>query len=167
MCRAHRCAGGARQQARNRFDADATYRSYTLQHAVSAIRESGATSQYILLPGKQYSHPQTYTNAGGLGDGDSGADILSITDMDGGSSKLVIDVHQYLDVDSSGKHTECTNNGISDSIPGGVGLESLTRWLRAHGRVAMLTETGGGNTDSCVGFLQQQLDFVKYVIATR
>lgn len=36
----------------------------------------------------------------------------------------------------------------------------LAQWLRCNGRQAFNTETGGGNTQSCITDLGQQLAFV-------
>ena len=35
----------------------------------------------------------------------------------------------------------------------------LFSWLRENGRQALNTETGGGNVDSCVAYLSQQVDY--------
>jgi endoglucanase len=35
----------------------------------------------------------------------------------------------------------------------------LFTWLRENGRQALNTETGGGNVDSCVAYLSQQIDY--------
>ena len=35
----------------------------------------------------------------------------------------------------------------------------LATWLRENGRQALNTETGGGNVDSCVGYLSQQVSY--------
>jgi len=152
----------SRFQSADRLLTNVFHRQATLQGAVTAIRNAGATSQYIFLPGKHYEHAQTYTGAGGSGNGDTGSNILAITDKDGTKSKLIIDVHQYLDSDGSGQHSECTTSSVSDSnTAGGVGLQSLATWLARNGRQAILTETGGGNTASCVTYLKQQLGFLK------
>lgn len=36
----------------------------------------------------------------------------------------------------------------------------LAQWLRCNGRQALNTETGGGNTQSCITYLGQQLAYV-------
>lgn len=41
----------------------------------------------------------------------SGPYLLKVTDPAGGTSKLVFDVHKYLDSDNSGTHAECTTVG--------------------------------------------------------
>jgi endoglucanase len=103
----------------------------SVQAAVDAIRAAGATSQYILLPG-----------------------LLKVSDPAGGVDKLLFDVHKYLDSDQSGTHPEC----VMDNIPV---LQTLYNWLQTNGRRALLSETGGGNTQSCFTDLNSELAFVK------
>lgn len=64
-------------------------------------------------------------------------------DADGTTSKLIFDVHRYLDSDNSGTHAECVTDHVQDSfVP-------LATWLRTNGRKALLSEVGGGSTASC------------------
>jgi endoglucanase len=56
--------------------------------------------------------------------------------------------------DNSGTHTECTTNNIDDAFA------PLAKWLRSNGRQAMLTETGGGNTESCAKYVCEQFAFL-------
>lgn len=89
----------------------------SVQAAVNAIREAGATSQYILMPGSSWSSAQALPTEAGPG-------LLGVTDPAGGTSKLLFDgmfapcsnivllllsflVHEYLDSDSSGTNAEC------------------------------------------------------------
>jgi endoglucanase len=85
-----------------------------LQAAVTAIRSAGATSQFILLPGNDWTHATEMMNKNGqiLIDGvkDTGAD----------QSKLLLDIHQYLDSDGSGTQGSCTTNNVA--------LVSLLPW---------------------------------------
>ena len=48
---------------------------------------------------------------------------------------------------------ECATNNIESS------WYPLSTWLRENGRQALNTETGGGNVDSCVGYLSQQIGY--------
>ena len=61
-----------------------------VQAAVNAIRSAGATSQYILIPGSSWSSAQAFPTEGG-------PVLISVTDPAGGTSKLIFDVHKYLD----------------------------------------------------------------------
>ena len=105
------------------------------QQAVNAIRANNATSQMILLSGTNFDA------AGGFQTNSAPA-LSSVQDSDGSHSRLIYEVHQYLD-GQGGKTTACNTNGVNDS------LVPLTEYLRSAGRQAMLTETGGGNTASC------------------
>lgn len=108
----------------------------SVQAAVTAIRKAGATSQFILLPGTDYTSAGTFVQ-------NSGPALLTVKDADGTTSKLIFDVHRYLDSDNSGTHAECVTDHVQDSfVP-------LATWLRTNGRKALLSEVGGGSTASC------------------
>lgn len=121
----------------------------TVQAVVTAIRAAGATEQYILLPGNDW------TSAAAFVDNGSGAALLNVTNPDGSADGLVFDVHKYLDEDNSGTHTECVTNNIADAF------EPLAGWLRENGRVAINTESGGGNTESCEKYFCEQIEYLK------
>lgn len=55
--------------------------------------------------------------------------------------------------DTSGTHAQCVTNNIESS------WYPLTTWLREYGRQALNTETGGGDVDSCIGYLSQQIGY--------
>jgi endoglucanase len=103
----------------------------SVQAAVTAIRQAGATSQYILIPGSSYSSAQALPN-------EAGPYLLKVTDSDGSTKKLIFDVHKYLDSDNSGTHTEC----VTDNV--GV-FQTLYSWLQTNGRQALLSETVSDN----------------------
>jgi endoglucanase len=62
---------------------------------------------------------------------------------------------EYLDSDNSGTHTECVTDNVADTF------QPLAEWLRQNKRQATLTESGGGNTDSCKKFFCSQLKYMK------
>ncbi|KAG2082325.1 glycoside hydrolase family 5 protein [Suillus cothurnatus] len=113
----------------------------------TAIREAGATTQMILLPGNNYTSAETFVSSG------SAEALGMVTNPDGTFTNLIMDVHKYLDYDNSGTHAPCVTNNIEDS------WYPLTTWLRANGRQALNTETGGGDVDSCVGYISQQIAY--------
>lgn len=121
----------------------------TVQKVVTAIRGAGATSQMILLPGTDY------TSAGNFISNGSGAALMAVTNPDGTTTNLIFDVHKYLDLDNSGSHVECVTNNIDSTFA------PLATWLRTNGRLAFLSETGGGNVASCGTYMCQQLDYLK------
>lgn len=120
----------------------------TVQAVVTAVRGAGATTQMILLPGNDY------TSAGSIISDGSAAALLGVTNPDGSTTNLIFDVHKYLDSDNSGTSADCVTNNIADAFG------PLAQWLRCNGRQALNTETGGGNTASCVTDLGQQLSFL-------
>ncbi|KAI0068283.1 endoglucanase [Artomyces pyxidatus] len=120
----------------------------SVQAAVNAIRAAGATSQFILIPGSSYSSAATLPT-------EAGPYLLTVTDPAGGTSKLLFDVHKYLDSDNSGTHAECVTNNVAV-------LTTLVSWLQSNGnRQAILSETGGGNTASCETDLGQELAYIQ------
>ena len=94
---------------------------------------AGATSQYILLPGNDYTSAQTFVSDG------SAAALINITNLDGSIANLIFDVHQYLDSDGSGTHTDCVSDHVADTFT------PLATYLRQNQGIAVLTETGGGS----------------------
>lgn len=108
----------------------------TVQTAVSAIRQTGATSQYILLPGTEYSCAKDFVSDG------SAAALINVTNLDGSTTNLIFDVHQYLDTDGSGTHTDCVTDHVTDTFT------PLASYLRQNKRMALLSETGGGSNES-------------------
>ncbi|KAK4158922.1 glycoside hydrolase family 5 protein [Cladorrhinum sp. PSN259] len=118
----------------------------TVQEVVTAIR-GVAKNQMIALPGNDWTSAQAMPTK-------SGPALLKVKNPDGSVDNLIIDVHKYLDSDNSGTHTECTTDNISNAfLP-------LATWLKENNRKAILSETGGGNTDSCKKYLCQQLRFL-------
>ncbi|KAG1826304.1 glycoside hydrolase family 5 protein [Suillus variegatus] len=115
--------------------------------AFTAIREAGAITQMILLPGNNYTSAETFVSSG------SAEALGMVRNPDGTFTNLIMDVHKYLDYDNSGTHAPCVTNNIEDS------WYPLSTWLRANGRQALNTETGGGNVDSCVGYISQQIGY--------
>jgi len=119
----------------------------SVQGVVNAVRAAGSTN-YLLLPGSSYSSAQAFpTEAGPL--------LVDVTDPLGGTSKLVFDVHKYLDSDNSGTHPDCTTDNVQV-------LQTLVQFLQQNGnRQAILSETGGGNTATCESLLGNELAYVK------
>lgn len=119
----------------------------TVQKVVTAVR-AAAPDTMILLPGSSFSSAAALP-------GEAGPALLSVTNPDGSADNLVFDVHKYLDADNSGTHTECTTDNVAGAFA------PLAGWLRQHGRRALNTETGGGNTQSCEADLCAQLAFMR------
>jgi endoglucanase len=121
----------------------------TVQAAVTAIRNAGATNHVILIPGNDYASAGAFPY-------NSGPSLLGISNPDGSKTNLIFNVHQYLDADHTGTHGNCVYNNINEAFA------NLATWLRKNGRAAMVTETGGGPTDSsCMQNFCAQNDFIK------
>lgn len=108
----------------------------TVQAAVTAIREAGATTQTILLPGTDFTHALGFVENGSAGN------LSRITNPDGTFTNLVFEVHQYLDSDGSGTALTCVTDHIQDAFM------PLAQFLVSSKRKAFLGEIGGGNTTS-------------------
>jgi endoglucanase len=120
----------------------------TVQAVVTAIRNTGAKSQMILMPGTDFTSAGSFVSSG------SGPALLKVKNPDGTTNGLIMDVHRYLDSDNSGTHTECVTNNIDGSFA------PLATWLRQNNRQAILSETGGGNTASCETDVCQQFAYL-------
>ncbi|CZT24976.1 related to cellulase precursor [Ramularia collo-cygni] len=119
----------------------------SVQAAVTAIRAAGATSQRILLPSSNYSSAGNFVK-------NSASTLSQVVNLDGSTTNLIFEVHQYLDATYSGQQIECAHNNVAE-------FTSLATWLRSNGRQAMLTETGGGGSaDSCLEKLCEQFDAI-------
>ncbi|KAF8193945.1 carbohydrate-binding module family 1 protein/Glycoside hydrolase family 5 protein [Mycena galopus ATCC 62051] len=118
----------------------------SVQAAVTAIRNAGFEGM-VLLPGSDYASAGQFISDG------SAAALSKVTNPDGSFTNLIFDVHKYLDSDNSGTNAECVTNNIADA------WEPLTQWLRCNGRKAFNTETGGGNTASCITYMCQQIAY--------
>ncbi|KAF1962730.1 glycoside hydrolase [Byssothecium circinans] len=121
---------------------------YDVPEVVTAIRGAGATSNIILLPGNNWTSAETFVSSG------SAAALAAVTNPDGSTTNLIMDVHKYLDSDNSGTHTECVKDNIDNAF------KPLADWLRTNKRQAMLTESGGGNTASCQKYMCQQIQYL-------
>lgn len=113
--------------------------------AIAAIRGAG-TPNLILVPGVAYTGAHSWHASGN-------------TVMAGVRDPLrnfAFDVHQYLDVDSSGTHHEAVSGLI-----GSERIEAFQDWARRHGFRAVLGEFGGGRdrtTLNALGDLCQEMN---------
>ncbi len=120
----------------------------TVQAAVTAIRNAGATSQIILLPGTDYTSAATFATG-------SAPFLSAVKNPNGSTTNLVYDVHKYLDSDGSGTHANCVSTEINEAFA------PLATYLRNSHRQAFLSETGGGSSDSsCLSNLCAALDLL-------
>jgi len=116
-------------------DLDVATWAETCQKAVTAIRKAGASSQMILLPGTDFDSAATLVSSG------SADALLTITNLDGSTDNLVLDIHKYLDKDNSGTHAECTTDNVE-------ALTTIADYLREKGRKGLISETGASGDAS-------------------
>lgn len=120
-------------------DLDINVWAATCQKVVTAIRNAGATSQMILLPGTNFDSAATLVSSGSV------SALLNVTNPDGTTDNILLDIHKYLDVDNSGTHTTCTTDNID-------AFTSVADSLRQAGRKGFISESGA-SSDSTVSLL--------------
>ena len=107
----------------------------TCQKVVTAIRNAGAKTQIILLPGTNFDSAATLVSSG------SAAALMAITNPDGTTNNLLLDIHKYLDIDNSGTHAECVTDNIGN-------FSIVADFLRANKRLGLVSETGASSDPS-------------------
>ena len=118
--------------------------------SIAAIRETGADN-LILVPGNEYSGAHAW-DEDFYGTPNSEA-MLAIVDP---GDNFAIEVHQYLDGDSSGGAPECVSSTV-----GSERLEDFNDWLGDHDLRGFLGEFAGGESDVCSQALTDMLRFVE------
>jgi len=119
------------------------------QAAIDGIRSVGA-QQLILAPGNGFTggHSWNQTINGDLPSSDF---LFKLVDP---LHNTAIDIHEYLDIDFSGGHDECTQPAPSN-------LAGLTSWLQEHKLKAVISEFGGGNNANCFQFIDDLLTYLE------
>ncbi len=118
-------------------DLDVATWATTCQAAVNAIRSAGATSQMILLPGTNFDSAATLVSGG------SADSLMAITNLDGSTTNLLLDIHKYLDIDNSGTNIKCTTDNVGN-------FSIVASYLRSKGRQGLVSETGASEDPSCL-----------------
>jgi hypothetical protein len=103
------------------------------QAAINAIRATGARAQYIFVEGNQWSGAWSWA--------DVNDSMKQLTDPE---DKLVFEMHQYLDSDSSGTNQNCVSTTIGEER-----VRSATQWLRSNGKKGIIGEFAGANNAVC------------------
>jgi len=106
------------------------------QAAVNAIRASGATSQLITVEGTAWSGAHSWISSG------NGAAFKAIKDP---NNNIAVQMHQYLDSDSSGKSETCVSGTIGQER-----LQAATAWLKENNLKGFLGEMGAGSNSACI-----------------
>ncbi|KAF9637284.1 putative glycoside hydrolase family 5 protein [Lasiodiplodia theobromae] len=121
------------------------------QAAIDGIREAGATTQYITPEGNSWTGAWTWVSSGNA---DTMGALVDPATND--TSKLVFQMHQYLDVDGSGTHEECVSATIFSER-----LQAATEWLRETGNKGLLGEFAAGPNDQCMAAIKDGLQYLK------
>jgi endoglucanase len=117
---------------------------------IAAIRAAGATN-LILVPGNAWTGGHSW-NQNWYGTANA---VVMQNIVDSGNN-YAIEIHQYLDADSSGVSANC----VSASI-GVERLTEVTAWLNTHGKRAFLGEFAGGNNPTCQAAVQNMLQYMQ------
>lgn len=118
--------------------------------AIAAIRKAGAKN-LILVPGTAWTGAHSWVSSG------NGEAMLGIVDP---QQHYLVEVHQYLDADNSGTHSEAVNTTI-----GSERLLQFTLWCRQHHQRGFLGEFGAADnpiaaqaTDDMLTFMERNRD---------
>ncbi|KAH8721763.1 cellulase [Ilyonectria robusta] len=114
------------------------------QAAINGIRAAGA-KQYIFVEGNQWSGAWSWPTVND--------NMKALTDPE---NKIVYEMHQYLDSDSSGTSATCVSTTI-----GVERVTAATKWLRDNGKVGILGEFAGGANSQCQTAVKGLLDYLK------
>ena len=121
------------------------------QAAINGIRAAGATTQYITPEGNCYTGAMSWVSCG------NAAALINLKDpSDSTGSKIIYQMHQYLDSDNSGSHTECVSSTIFQER-----LVAATNWLRQNKKLGLIGEYAGGANAQCITALQGGLKYLK------
>jgi endoglucanase len=117
--------------------------------AIAAIRAAGAEN-LILVPGNAWTGAHSWEqNWYGT---PNATVMLGVVDP---LDNFAIEVHQYLDSDSSGQSETCVSRTI-----GSERLRAFTEWLREYGYVGFLGEFGVARNDDCYAALDDMLTYL-------
>ncbi|KAK5658917.1 hypothetical protein OQA88_1732 [Cercophora sp. LCS_1] len=115
------------------------------QAAINGIRAAGATSQYIMVEGNQWSGAWSWNT--------TNTNLVALTDP---QNKIIYQMHQYLDSDSSGTSPNCVSAQI-----GVQRVVGATAWLRANNKLGFLGEFAGGANTQCQSAVKGMLDHLQ------
>lgn len=118
--------------------------------AIAAVRSAGA-SNVIAVPGNGWTGAHSWAQ-NWYGTPNATA-MLLISDP---INRLVFEVHQYLDADSSGTSATCVSSTI-----GAERLVVFTNWLRMNGKRGLLGEFAGADNATCNQAITGLLTFIQ------
>ncbi|CEJ59332.1 Putative Endoglucanase [Penicillium brasilianum] len=114
------------------------------QAAIDGIRAAGATSQYIFVEGNAWTGAWSWTS--------NNDNMKDLTDTE---DKIVYEMHQYLDSDSSGTSETCVSSTI-----GKERLEAATTWLKDNAKKGFIGEFAGGVNSVCETAVEGMLSYM-------
>lgn len=114
------------------------------QAAIDAIRAAGATSQYIFVEGNAWTGAWSWTA--------NNDNLKALTDSE---DKIVYEMHQYLDGDSSGTSESCASATIGQER-----LQSATTWLQDNNKKGFIGEFAGGVNPTCESAVEGMLAYM-------
>ncbi|KAL1621479.1 hypothetical protein SLS54_005500 [Diplodia seriata] len=123
------------------------------QAAIDGIRGAGATTQYITPEGNSWTGAWTWVSSGNA---DTMGALTDPAAASNDSSKLVYQMHQYLDSDGSGTHEECVSATIFSER-----LAAATQWLRDTGNKGLIGEFAAGPNEQCMAAVKDGLQYLK------
>lgn len=141
---------------------------FTIQATLIKMLQAQNFNGYLLVEGNSWSglHSwSTYQWQGSDGQTYSNATLFTrdnfnqqgITDL----SKVLINVHQYLDSDYSGTHDDCLQD-LTTTGPNGFNLNAFVDYLTSNKLKAVVTEFGTGrNATSCRAPLTQFMQYLQ------
>ena len=116
-----------------------------VQQAIDGIRETGARNR-ILVSGINWDGAHSFVAV-------SGNSLGGLTDP---QHRLVFEVHQYFDSNSSGTSDTCVNPDQAVER-----LTSFTQWLRASKRQGFLGEFGVSRRPECLILLDRVVSYLQ------
>ncbi|QJD69583.1 glycoside hydrolase family 5 protein [Xanthomonas campestris pv. badrii] len=123
------------------------------QASIDSIRATGANN-VILVPGALWSGAHSwYSTIAGQ------SNAVALATIRDPLNRYAIEVHQYLDADSSGTSAGCVSATI-----GSERLRSFTGWLRSQRKRGFLGEFGASRNPTCMRALD---DMLRYLEANR
>jgi len=124
------------------YSIDASTVATLMQAGINGVRAAGA-KQLILVEGTAWTGAWDWTTSSG-----NSAAFASgkLTDS---ANNFAIEMHQYLDSDSSGTNAACVNSTV-----GADRIAAATTWLQAQGLKGFLGEYGGGSDSTCISAIE-------------
>ncbi|PPU68992.1 glycoside hydrolase family 5 protein [Xanthomonas pisi] len=120
------------------------------QAAIDGIRATGANN-LILVPGALWSGAHSwYSTIAGQ------SNAVALASLRDPLNRYAIEVHQYLDTDSSGTSASCVSATI-----GAERLRSFTGWLRSQRKRGFLGEFGSSSDRTCMLALDGMLRYLE------